>query len=90
MLAARDPDLASRSAEKADSEFAQQECNRLVWAWEQISASMAYGPLSEKMPPSDSGLLPWVKKRLLVGWWGVVAVVVASVFFFGAIVGGFK
>ena len=25
-----------------------------------------------------------------VGWWGMVAVLVASVFFFGAIVGGFK
>jgi len=26
----------------------------------------------------------------MVGWWGAVAVMVASVFFFGAIVGGFK
>ena len=34
--------------------------------------------------------LPWVKNALMVGWWGVVAVMVASVFFFGAIVGGFK
>jgi len=35
-------------------------------------------------------LVPWVRKALLVGWWGVIAVVVASVFFFGALVGGFK
>jgi hypothetical protein len=35
-------------------------------------------------------LLPWVKGVLLVGWWGVLAVAVASVFFFGAFVGGLK
>jgi hypothetical protein len=39
---------------------------------------------------SEDGLVPWVRKALLVGWWGVIAVVVASVFFFGALVGGFK
>jgi hypothetical protein len=33
---------------------------------------------------------PWIKNALMVGWWGAVAVMVASVFFFGAIVGGFK
>ncbi len=33
---------------------------------------------------------PWVEKVLLVGWWGMVAVMVASVFAFGALVGGFK
>jgi hypothetical protein len=31
-----------------------------------------------------------IKNALMVGWWGAVAVMVASVFFFGAIVGGFK
>ncbi|MGB8538852.1 MAG: hypothetical protein WCD57_20685 [Acidobacteriaceae bacterium] len=33
---------------------------------------------------------PWITNALMVGWWGAVAVMVASVFFFGAIVGGFK
>ena len=33
---------------------------------------------------------PLVKNALMVGWWGAVTVMVASVFFFGAIVGGFK
>jgi hypothetical protein len=51
--------------------------------------------LDEKKPEqtsrdSEEGLVPWVRKALLVGWWGVIAVVVASVFFFGALVGGFK
>jgi hypothetical protein len=32
----------------------------------------------------------WTKNALMLGWWGAVAVMVASVFFFGAIVGGFK
>jgi hypothetical protein len=39
---------------------------------------------------SEDWLVPWVRKALLVGWWGVFALVVASVFFIGALVGGFK
>ena len=46
------------------------------------------GEGDDSEPGAD--LLPWVKGVLLVGWWGVVAVVVASVFFFGAFVGGLK
>jgi hypothetical protein len=41
----------------------------------------------EKQKPEP---VPWVRKALLVGWWGVFALVVASVFFIGALVGGFK
>ena len=33
---------------------------------------------------------PRGQKSLAVGWWGVFAVLVASIFFLGAIVGGFK
>ncbi len=33
---------------------------------------------------------PLIENALMVGWWGAVAVMVASVFFFGAMVGGFK
>ena len=50
------------------------------------SASVAY--LCRRYPRSLR--VPWIKNVLMVGWWGVVAVMVASVFFFGAIVGGFK
>src|ERR1700680_4995471 len=80
------PDPASSRQEAADSVFAEQECNRLVWAWQQLrlrwltSADAAPEPFAS----------PWVQKVLLVGWWGMVAVMVASVFVFGAIVGGFK
>src|ERR1700675_2390229 len=30
------PDLASSGKDTSDSVFAEQECNRLVWAWEQL------------------------------------------------------
>ncbi len=68
--------------EKPDSVFRGQECNRLVWAWEQFHNWWVSKDRYED--------LPWIKGALRVGWWGMVAVLVASVFFFGAIVGGFK
>jgi hypothetical protein len=80
------PDVASGRKVAPDSVFGEQECNRLVWAWEQLrlrwltSADVAPEPFAS----------PLVEKVLLVGWWGMVAVMVASVFAFGAIVGGFK
>jgi hypothetical protein len=80
------PDLASRGEETPDSVFAEQECNRLVWAWEQLR--LRWLTSAEDAPESFGS--PWVQKVLLVGWWGMVAVMVASVFVFGAIVGGFK
>jgi hypothetical protein len=78
------PDLALGEKQKADPEFEEQECNRLVWASQQLRIKW------ETCRDSEDGLVPWVRKALLVGWWGVIAVVVASVFFFGALVGGFK
>ena len=80
---ARNPDLASGEKEKSDPELAE-ECNRLVWASQQLRIKW------QTRRDSEDGLVPWVRKALLVGWWGVIAVVVASVFFFGALVGGFK
>jgi hypothetical protein len=58
----------------------RQESNRFRLRW-------LTGGSSEDAPAE---LVPWVRNVLLVGWWGVVVVAVASVFFFGAIVGGFK
>jgi hypothetical protein len=82
-LVARNPDLALGEKEKSDPELAE-ECNRLVWASQQLRIKW------QTRRDSEDGLVPWVRKALLVGWWGVIAVVVASVFFFGALVGGFK
>ena len=91
--------LASWGVEKAVStkggepepEFAEQECSRLAWVWERITLQWQIWTAPKEDDSEDTpALLPWVKSVLLVGWWGVVAVVVASVFFFGAVVGGLK
>ena len=84
------PDLASSAKETPDSVIADQECNRLVWAWEQFRLRWLTWGSAEDAPERLGGSPLWVKKALLVGWWGMVAVLVASVFVFGAIVGGFK
>jgi hypothetical protein len=80
------PGLASSGEETPDSVFAEQECNRLVWVWEQLR--LRWLTSAEDGPESFAS--PLIQKVLLVGWWGMVAVMVASVFVFGAIVGGFK
>jgi hypothetical protein len=80
----RNPDLAFGEKEKADAVVEEQEGNRLVWASKQLRIKW------QTSRDSEDGLVPWVRKALVVGWWGVMAVVVASVFFFGALVGGFK
>ncbi len=84
--------LASTKAEEfAEPEFAQQECSRLAWAWERITLQwQIWTAPKDDDSELDAGLLPWVKGVLLVGWWGVVAVAVASIFFLGAFVGGLK
>jgi hypothetical protein len=87
-----DADFGSGGEEKLEPEFAQQECNRLAWAWEQVRLQWQIWAAREDndVPSGSSELLPWVKRALLVGGWSVFAVAVASVFVFGAIVGGFK
>jgi hypothetical protein len=87
--AAEQPDApgpASSGTEIPDSVFAEQECNRLVWAWQQLRLRW----LTSAEDAEENIASPWVKNVLLVGWWGMVAVMVASVFVFGAIVGGYK
>jgi hypothetical protein len=83
-LLARNPDLALGEKQKADPVLAEQQRNRLVWASERLRIRW------QTYRDSEDRLVPWVRRALLVGWWGVIAVVVASVFFFGALVGGFK
>jgi hypothetical protein len=57
------------------------------WARRQAAEN---APQSSAEDAPERFASPWVEKVLLVGWWGMVAVMVASVFVFGAIVGGFK
>ena len=76
------------SVETPDSELGEQECSRLVWAWQQLRLRWLTWSPAEVAPESLGS--PWIENALMIGWWGAVAVMVASVFFFGAIVGGFK
>jgi hypothetical protein len=80
------PDRAPSRHEAPDSVFAEQECGRLMWAWQQLRLRWL---TSAEDTPEHLGS-PWIQNVLLVGWWGMVAVMVASVFVFGAIVGGYK
>jgi hypothetical protein len=91
ILGSKEDKFASTKVEEEELDCEQQECSRLAWAWERITHQWQIwtAPKDEDSEP-DAGLLPWVKGVLLVGWWGVVAVAVASIFFFGAFVGGFK
>jgi hypothetical protein len=88
------PEAAQQQPEagrkKADAVLAEQECNRVVWGVQQFRLQWQTIRHSADQPSRYSEFVPWVKTALLVGWWGAVAVLVASVFIFGALVGGFK
>lgn len=81
---------AQRSAEGRDAMFAQQECNRLEWAGEQLRLRLPTWRLSLDLSEPFEDSIPWLRGLLRLGLWGVVAVLIVSIFFFGAIVGGFK
>jgi len=83
-------DVATAVAEVDRSDLVEQECSRVTWAWEQVRLQwhMVRLPRFDLAGAEDS--LPWVKGVARVGWWGMVAVITASVFFFGAVVGGLK
>jgi hypothetical protein len=72
------PDLP----EKYDQAVQSQECGRFVWAWEQFR-------LQWNLSRADD-VQPWTTSVLRLGWWSAVAVATASVFCFGAIIGGLK
>jgi hypothetical protein len=90
----KDPDSVANAMEQPDETLAEQECNRLMWAWDRIKLQLNISHVFR----FDSGLnptfagdsQPWVRGVLRFGWWGMVAVVTASVFCFGAIIGGLK
>jgi|ERR1700722_4132853 hypothetical protein len=89
ILAHADGDPPTSEAErKSHAVFAQQECNWFVWAWQQV---WLYSQTWDFVDAGAAkGLTLWFKRALVVGFWGVAAVAVVSVFFLGALVGGFK
>jgi hypothetical protein len=89
ILAQADSDRPSSAAErKSHAVFAEQECNWFVWAWQQVWLYLQTWDFADA--GAANGLTLWFKRALVVGLWGVAAVAVVSVFFLGALVGGFK
>jgi hypothetical protein len=85
-----DPLPVVTAKSKLDSVLKQQECNWLVWVWQQMWLQLSIVRVPSLNPEMSEDLLPFARAALRVGWWGMVAVLTASVFFFGAIVGGYK
>jgi hypothetical protein len=89
ILAQVDSDLPTSAAEKkSNAVFARQECNWLVWAWQQVWLNLQTWEFADTR--AADGLTLWFKRALVVGLWGVAAVATVTVFFLGALVGGFK
>lgn len=70
-------------------EFARRQAAQ-QHAQPDVGSSAVETPDSELSEQEFSLPSPWIENALMLGWWGAVAVMVASVFFFGAMVGGFK
>jgi hypothetical protein len=83
--------ILSRDDARPEAVFAGQECNRLTWAFEQVKLRWDRWNLRQEEPSLlPENITPWVRGLLVVGGWSVGAVVAVSLFFFGALVGGFK
>ncbi|HTZ60534.1 MAG TPA: hypothetical protein VMB49_20635 [Acidobacteriaceae bacterium] len=81
--------------EKTKLILAEEEGSRLVWLSQQLGLRSLTRQLSpqaaDRFEEDDfDNPAPLLKGVLRIGLWGVVAVLVASVFLLGAIVGGFK
>ena len=61
--------LASTNVEEPEPEFADQECSRLAWVWEQIRLRMQIWSAGKDDDDSEAAadLLPWVRACC---WWG--------------------
>lgn len=83
--------LARADEAKPAPEFAEQECGRFMWALEQAKLRLHMWTAPQDEPSERlENIEPWVRRLLLLGGWSAGAVVAASLFFFGALVGGFK
>lgn len=74
-----------------DTEMAEQECGPFAWATEKLRLRLDRWRVPDDEPiESIENSIPWLKSVLVVGGWSAGAVVAVSLFFFGALVGGFK
>ena len=83
--------LARTGSAQPEQDLDGQECNRFTWALEKLKLRLDRWTLANDEPSEPlENMTPWVRGVLMVGGWGVGAVVTVSLFFFGALVGGFK
>jgi hypothetical protein len=87
---------AARVLSRADdstpaAEVVEQECGPLAWAFEKIRLRFDRWSVPDDEPLETlEDSIPWLRGVLVVGGWSAGAVVAVSLFFFGALVGGFK
>jgi hypothetical protein len=70
----------------------EQECGPFSWAAEKFKLRIDRSRLWEDDETFESlaEAMPWLRGVLVVGGWSAGAVVAVSLFFFGALVGGYK
>lgn len=79
-----------KSQKKTKAIYAQLERNVWAWLWEQLRLRWQAWCVAFESSGTFEDSTPLVKGVLRFTLWGVAAVLVASVFLLGAIVGGFK
>jgi hypothetical protein len=73
------------------AEIDDQECGRLAWAFEKLRMRLDnWSPTEDDSFESLEESVPWLRSVLVVCGWSAGAVVAVSLFFVGALVGGFK
>jgi hypothetical protein len=74
-----------------DAEIDGQECGRFAWAFEKLRLRLdrTHRDDDETFESVEESM-PWLRSVLVVGGWSAGAVVAVSLFFFGALVGGYK
>ncbi len=87
--AARVLGQAGEASLKAETD--EQECGPIAWAIEKLRLRLdrTHGVDDESFETVEEAM-PWLRGLLVVGGWSAGAVVAVSLFFFGALVGGYK
>ncbi len=83
--------LGQAGEASVQSEADGQECGPLAWAMERLRLRLdrTHRPDDESFETVEEAM-PWLRGLLVVGGWSAGAVVAVSLFFFGALVGGYK
>jgi hypothetical protein len=83
--------LSQAGETQPNTEMAEQECGPFAWGFERLRLRLDRWRVPDDEPlESIENSIPWLKGVLVVGGWSAGAVVAVSLFFFGALVGGYK